>query len=357
MNRCVRCWMPDTRPGSVFDEKGVCLACHNYDKRKDVDWEARKRRLIEHCYDARIAAKQENAPYDCVIPVSGGKDSHRLVKILTELEMKPLLVTVTDPFTHTKAGTENLRNLITISGAQHWQYTINHDLFLRATRAAFEDRGEPLKFVEYAIYTIPVMLAHAMRIPLVVFGENSAYEYGSSTFDDWDAKTAISPMRKALLEDDGEWWRQHMKESELRSIVPPTANDLYPKVMYMSYFVPWSSLTNRHIAKTMGFQDLDDTGEWKREGTMEQFEQIDSVAYMFHLWMKYPKFGFQRVSDIASRRVREGYLKLSEAKELIREHDHRLDPWAREDFRKFCGYSEDELSAIIAKWTTYEAPI
>ena len=103
----------------------------------------------------------------------------------------------------------------------------------------------------------------------------------------------------------------------------------------------------------MGFQDL--SGEWDRQGTIENFEQIDSMGYMVHLWLKYPKFGFQRVSDIASRRVREGALSLKKAKALIWSYDHILDPKAMKDFCDTLDYTAKQFWGVIAKseWNKY----
>lgn len=116
----------------------------------------------------------------------------------------------------------------------------------------------------------------------------------------------------------------------------------------MSYFYPWSSVSHLSIAKKYGFRDL--FNEWKREGYIEDFEQIDSVAYMVHLWLKYPKFGFQRTSDIASRRVREGLISLEEAKKFIRENDYKLDQRAMEDFIKFLKYTPKQFWEIVEKF-------
>jgi len=337
--------MPDTRPGSVFTD-GVCGACRNYAKRKGVNWPARWDELRQVCRDAQTS--EVSSHYDCLIAVSGGKDSYTLVKIMVEdMRMHPLLVTVTDPFTHTKAGEHNLRNLLTRYNLPHWNYTISPDLFRRATRAAFEDRGEPLKFVEYAIYTVPYALAQDFRIPLVVFGENSAYEYGSVEKDFCDVD--IGAVAKKISAE-AEWWQKMgVDRSELAEITPDLRR-YRPRIVYMSYFKPWSSMEHLELAKERGFKTLQ--GEWDRKGTCENFEQIDSFGYMVHLWMKYPKFGFQRAADIASRRVREGLMTLEDAKEIMATVDPILDPRALKDFCKTLGYTEEEFWDIARKWDT-----
>lgn len=346
MRYCNKCVMPDTRPGSIFDEEGVCQACRNYDRRGAIDWGKRFEELKALCKKY----KRADGYYDCVIPVSGGKDSHFLVYMMKEqMGMNPLLVTVEDPFTKTKAGLSNFGNLGDTFGCDHILFNLSIDLFRRVTRIAFEELGEPLRFVEAAIYTVPLKMAIKLGIPLVVFGENSAYEYGTTDQENYSALEYILRIFNAINIDF--WLQRGVSKKEANAIIPPTKEELEtarPEPIFMSYFTPWSSTKCLGIAKKYGFIDL--THEWKREGCIEDFEQIDSVAYMVHLWLKYPKFGFQRTSDIASRRVREGLLSLSEAKKLIMEHDHKLDQRAMEDFIGFLGYTPRQFWDIVEQF-------
>lgn len=345
--KCKNCGFPDTRPG-LFFENGVCGACVNYAKRKKIDWGQRAMELENVCAEYR-----GQAPYNCLIPVSGGKDSHRLVHIMKmEMGMSPLLVTVTDSFTHTKAGTHNLRNLITRYNCNHWQYTISHDLFIRATRAAFEGTGEALAFVEFAIYTIPFMLAQKLGIGLLVFGEHSGYEYGSKREDSPEAENEDMLSMATKIKKDAWWWQENgIAWEELSSILPVRFDS--PRLIYMSRYVPWSSTTNLEIARANGFKTLSEIPEpdgiWKREGCIEDFEQIDSIAYLVHLWLKFPKFGFQRVTDIATRRLREGRITREECDKAIAENDHKLDSKALDDFCNTLGYTRKEFYDIVEK--------
>ena len=345
MKRCTKCYMPDTRPGSIFNEDGVCKACINYEERKTVNWAERKKELKKLCDKYR----RDDGYYDCIVPVSGGKDSHMLVyRMKVEMGMNPLLITIGDPFTKTEAGAKNYRNLGDTFNCDHILFDLSLDLFRRVTRIAFEETGEVLKFVEAAIYTVPLKMAVKFNIPLVVFGENSAFEYGITKEDTYSANEYIFNIFEGI--DLDFWLKKGISRKEMNAIIPPTKEDLKrvkPEVTFMSYFVPWSSMQNLRIAKRYGFRDL--YHEWQREGYYDHFEQIDSIAYMIHHWMKYPKFGFNRPTDIASRFVREDIISLDKAKELMKD-DWMVDQRALDDFCEFCGYTAKEFWDVVEKY-------
>ncbi len=109
MKFCNKCTMPNTRPGIYFDEEGVCQACRAEEQKNYTDWDSRHQELEELCAKYRSTNETE---YDCIIAVSGGKDSHFQVHFFKEvMNMNPLLVSVEDNFEMTKAGEHNLKNI------------------------------------------------------------------------------------------------------------------------------------------------------------------------------------------------------------------------------------------------------
>ncbi len=89
---CKRCIMPETKPDLFIDEEGVCNACRSYEKRQAVNWELRKKELLKILDKYR---SHGGSNYDCIVPVSGGKDSHFQTIRMLELGMNPLCVTST----------------------------------------------------------------------------------------------------------------------------------------------------------------------------------------------------------------------------------------------------------------------
>ena len=332
MKRCVKCVMPDTRPGIKFDKNGVCCACLTHEQKDKIDWHKREQELINLCEEH----KRSN-DYDCIIAISGGKDSHFQTYVMKErMGMNPLLVSVEDNFPMTEAGKHNIKNISEEFGCNIISLKPNIQLQKKLMRKMFEEKGQPTWYIDRLIYTFPIHIAKKFAIPLVVYGENISYEYGGAdAVETYSAKTQV---KNAVAENF------FVKEDPLT--IYPNDSDLEP--IYLSYFVPWDSVYNMKVATARGFKSLD--GEWERTHHIENFDQIDSRAYLVHPWMKYPKFGHASATDIASRFTRYGLLTREEAMKLVEEKDHNLDQRCVEDFCEFLGYPEKAFWAIVDKF-------
>ena len=174
MRYCKNCLLPDTRPNLDFDNGGVCSACKNFDVKDSINWEKRE---LE--FDKVVSnAKSKSKGYDCLIPVSGGKDSTwQTVKCL-EKGLNPLCVTWRTP-ARTQIGQKNLDNLIKL-GVDHIDYQISPSVEKKFLLAALKRFGATAIPMHMAMFNIPLKLACKFEIPLVIWGENSALEYGGS---------------------------------------------------------------------------------------------------------------------------------------------------------------------------------
>jgi len=345
MKFCTKCVMPDTRPGIEFNAEGICTGCQTFKKRKETDFNKRFEELKVLCDKYRGM----NGPngYDCMVAVSGGKDSHFQVYVMKELMgMNPLLVSVEDNFPMTEAGKHNIKNISEAFGCDIIGMKPNIKAQKKIMKYTFEKYGKPTYFVDRYIYTYPLHMAEKFNTPLLVYGENVSYEYGGDYAEEtYSAKNQIKngvasgiPTEELLVEG------VTLKDLNFfDSLSGEKLDKLDP--IYLGYFIDWNSITNYEFAKTRGFHDL--THEWDRTNHVENYDQIDSRAYLVHPWLKYPKFGHAFATDFASRLVRYGEITREQAVELVRKHDHNLDPLAVRDFCDFLNYKEQDFWSII----------
>lgn len=356
MKYCNRCVMPDTRPGLIIGEDGVCSACRHAEQKNTIDWNARWTELEALCDQHRGC---HGDGYDCIIPVSGGKDSHFQVHVMKErLDMNPLLVCVTAPFSTTEAGDHNLANISEEFGCDVVLLSLNRRAVRTMMRKAFEELGSPTWCYDRAIYAFPLQTAVRMDIPLVVWGENTSYEYGGPLTE--EMPSAIDQINNDAVKDVGgldHWLVDGLTMKDMQPYIHPSPDEIERvglNPIYLSYFCKWSGYRNYLFAKGRGFKSLEDTGEWDREGFVEGYDQIDSVGYLVHPQIKYMKFAHARVTDVCSNLIREGRMTRDEAIELVREHDHKLDPKALADFLAFTGYTEVEFWKIVDRFYNTE---
>lgn len=352
MKYCKKCVMPNTRPGISFNKEGICSACQSFERRKHINWDSRWKEFEQICEKYRGI---NGDGYDCAIAVSGGKDSHYQVHLMKNvMKMNPILFSVEDNFPMTEAGKHNMKNISEEFGCNIISIKPDIRAQKKLMRYMFENYGKPTWYIDRLIYTYPLIMATRFNTPLLVYGENVSYEYGGTDAEEtYSAKeqinngVAIDINERELVEKAG------VTLKDLLFTKAPSKEELDKlDPIYISYFIPWNSIENYEFAKKHGFHDL--THEWDRTHHVENFDQVDSRAYLVHSWMKYPKFGHQFATDYASRFVRYGLISRKEAAELVKKHDHALDPLSVRDFCEFCGYKETEFWKIIDKFYNQE---
>jgi N-acetyl sugar amidotransferase len=352
---CVRCVMPDSKPDLHFNSDGVCAACQAYENRTDVDWDLRQQEFLDVIEQYR---DRTGANWDCIVPVSGGKDStFQIVKML-ELGVRPLAVTATtcDLSEIGRANIENIKNL----GVDHISFSPNPVVRRKLNRIGLEEVGDISWPEHVGIFTIPVRVAVQFGIPLIVWGENSQNEYGGP-----EAATASKTLDRRWLEEFGGLLGMRVSDmSDARGI---SAGDLapytYPNAeqleavgvtgLFLGHFFPWDGMANALISQASGFKS------WGKviEGSMVDYENLDNHQVGIHDYFKFLKFGFGRASDIASLHVRRGRLTRPQAIDIVRRHDGRfpssyLDKPLAEILEPL-GLSVDEFVSICDRFTNH----
>ena len=324
LNYCTRCVMPHTKPDLHIDDEGVCNACGSAEKREVIDWNARHSELaiILDKYRSKDAGT-----WDCIIPVSGGKDSTYQVVRMLQMGMNPLCVTAST-CDLSDVGRKNIENIKSL-GVDYIEFSPNKKIRAKLNRIGLTQVGDISWPEHVGIFTIPVRAAVQYGVPLIVWGENSQNEYGGPA-----AASENNVLNRRWLEEFGGLLGLRvsdligMEGIEARHLIPysyPTDEDLRRvgvTGIFLGYYIPWDGYSNALIAQANGFTTLSTTVE----GSIVNYENIDNHQTGIHDYFKFLKFGFGRASDIACLHLRRGRITRQDALEMVRRHDGKF-PW------------------------------
>ena len=332
MKYCKRCVLPDTRPNLVIESDGVCNACHSHETKPAIDWALRGAQfaaVVGH-------AKSKGRGYDCLVPVSGGKDSTwQIVKCL-EHDLNPLAVTWKTP-ARTGIGQKNLDNLIKL-GVDHIDYQINPKVEATFMLRAFEKFGSTAIPMHLALFNIPLTIAVRFGIPLVVWGENSAFEYGGAGEERTGFRLDSSWLKRFGVTHGttaADWVSKDLPLRALTPYVGPTDADLERagvNAVFLGYYLEWDPETTFRVAREHGFQS---NPEGAKTGYYD-FADIDVHFISIHHHLKWYKFGFTRIFDNLSLEIRNGRITRDAAIDTIRRVG---DQTPHSDIRKFCTFA------------------
>lgn len=331
MRYCTHCVIPSTRPHIEFDEAGVCNACRAHASKRTIDWPTRAAAFR----DVVAAAKGAKRRYDCVIPVSGGKDSTWQVVTCLEHGLHPLAVTWKTP-ARTAIGAANLANLVGL-GVDHIDYQVNPVVERTFLRTSFERFGTTAIPMHMALFNIPLTIAVSFDIPLVVWGENSAFEYGG-TGDErrgfrldshWLRTYGVTHGTTAL-----DWVSSELTAEALTPYFGPGDEELERRgirAVFLGYYFEWDPERSLQVARAHGFQSR---AEGPRTGLYD-YADIDDEFVAVHHHLKWYKFGFTRLFDNLSIEIRNGRMTRAEAVEEVR---RRGDQTPHGDIDAFCRF-------------------
>lgn len=350
---CTHCVMPDTKPDLRLDEHGVCNACRSYEMRKEVDWDSRYKSLLD------ILDKYRNkggANWDCIVPVSGGKDSTYQVVRMLQLGLNPLCVTSTT-CDLTEIGRKNIENIKQL-GVDYIEVSPNPAVRAKMNRIGLMQVGDISWPEHVGIFTIPVRAAVQFNVPLIVWGENSQNEYGGPA-----AAAENNVLDRRWLEEFGGLLgmrvtdllgMEGIEQKHLINYTYPTDAEL-TRVgvtgLFLGHYIPWDGLSNTLIAQANGFTTYHKTVE----GSMVSYENLDNHQTGIHDYFKFLKFGFGRATDLACLHIRRGRLSRLDGLNAVKRLDGMF-PWeylgkGLEDILEPLDVTVDEFIKICDRFT------
>lgn len=347
MKYCKRCLQPDTRPNSKFTPECICPACDYFERLQYVDWQERYEILKDLLaqYKMKLGGKHR---FDCIIGVSGGKDSTRqALWVRDKLGLNPLLACLSYPPEQvTERGTNNISNLIELGfdvvisapAPGTWQ---------RLMKLSFDKFTNWARSTELALFSSVPQLAIHYDIPLILWGENPGLQLGDlktlgSTGYDGNNLRYMNTLSGGALE----WIRE--AGFELKDLIPyqyPTPDDFDRhglQIAYLGWFLgDWSLVNNGMYAAAAGLEVREDTVA--NTGDLHGVTSLDEDWVTLNQMIKYYKFGFGRVTDYANEEIRLGRMTRAAAIELVEQHDDTCGSNYIEAFSDYIGLSVDQF--------------
>ena len=354
MKYCKKCLYPDTKPQLVFNDDGICSACTNRKTKESIAWDKKREEFVK-ILDKYSSKDSSN--YDCIIPVSGGKDStYQTYVMKEEFGLNPLVVNF-HPLDQTNIGKKNLESLKKI-GVDCIEFSPNPNVYQKLARYGLSELGDFQWPEHIGIFTVPVQIAVKYKIPLIIWGENPQLEYGQPT--DINKDTILD---REWNEKNGGYFLDKIKPEhmtkygfEVKDLKPYLypSDDEIKKVgvtgVFLGTYIKWDIFKQLEFVKTLGFSENDEI----REGTYDRWENLDVYFSVFHDYFKFLKYGFGRTTDHVSIEIRYGKMTREKGIELIKKHEGKIPQKYLKEFLNAADITMNEFEEICDKFTSKE---
>ncbi len=336
-----------TRPRITFDEKGFCNACRWAEKKKTLDW-GRRQEQLSNLLDKH---RSKSGGFDCMVPVSGGKDgSYVAYNLKHKYGMNPIALTITPPLA-LDIGNDNLKAFID-SGYNHISVNPAYESMRVLNKHGFIEMGFPYYGWLISTQAAVVRMASNLNVSLIFYGEDGEVEYGGSNENDSKAIYDTSYMKEIYLEGGFEKVlnASNLTESDLYFFRFPDDQVLANNpidITHWSYFENWDPYRNYLVAKKeCGLKEA----EQNNSGTFTNFSQNDQALYALHTYMMYLKLGFGRANQDACIEIRRGAMDREQAINLVNLYDGHFPEEFIETYLNYYQMSLQEFNEIIDSW-------
>ncbi|MEA3285905.1 MAG: N-acetyl sugar amidotransferase [Candidatus Marinimicrobia bacterium] len=345
---CKKCVIPSSSAIPVeFNDEGICSGCLTSQQIDTVDWVRREQQLKRLLDQYR---SKDGTNYDCIIPVSSGKDSYFQIHTIKNIYgMNPLLVTY-NANNWMPEGTTNLVNMRETFGCDHIFFTPSISLLKRLNRLCYRMMGDMNWHAHCGIQTYPYIVAVQHNVSLLIDGEHGFMDLGGMhSYSDYVELT--QRFRLEHVQRGYDWYdmiddeRDKIQKQEMISYMFPSdaaIKRVGVRGIYLGNYIKWSGNNNAAIAKTYGWQEAD--AEFER--TYRKISNLDDMHENgIHDYMKYIKFGYGRATDHVCKDIREGRLSREQGIEIVKQRDS-IKPKDLYRWLEYVDMSEEEFDQI-----------
>jgi N-acetyl sugar amidotransferase len=339
---CIRCCTPETQEGVTFDDMGICTACRSSEEKMHIDWSEREKDLRRILDEAK---EKSGANYDCILPISGGKDSFFQAHVLVNVyKMKPLAVT----FSHnwfSETGFYNLQLCLEVFNLDHLQFTPARGLVNKLARKSLGVIGDSCWHCHSGVGAFPLQVATKFKIPLLIWGESisendgrSSYQCQAMKFDrDYFNKVSAKLTAEEMVDSN-------ISEKDIHPFKLPSYQEIDQTGVWgihLGDYIFWDEeRQTEFIRDTYGWR------ETEMEGAYKGYKSAECIMAGMHDFTCYLKRGFGRATWQASVDVRNGLISRKEGFELVKKHDQER-PGALDYYMSITGFSEEEFYKYI----------
>lgn len=347
MKFCKRCLYPENHPLNItFDEEGICSGCRVHEEKDSLDWKPRSEKLKKILDEYRNTSGNN---YDCIIPVSGARDSYFIVHTIKNVYgMNPLLVTYNKHY-NTDVGIRNLANLRIVFDCDIMTQTINPDIVKKITLASIRRMGSIYWHCLAGQTVYPVQIATKFKIPLIIWGAHQGVDQ-VGMFSHLDEVEMTRKYRKEhdLMGYEAEDLIDDFDEITKDDIIPfkyPDDKELERvgvRGIYLNNYIRWDSKAQHEkMIKEFGYESNYQTR------TFDTYNDVDCFNYSdVHDYVKYCKHGYGKVTDHASREIRLRRMSREEGLELVKKY-RCLEPKNLKLFLDWIGITENGFHFLI----------
>ncbi len=326
MKYCNKCFYPANHPlGITFDKNGVCSGCRIHEEKFYLDWKGRLGKLLKITASYKKTAKY----YDCIVPVSGARDSYFIVHIVKNiLGMNPLLVHYNKHY-NTHRGIRNLSYLKTLFDCDMITNTIKPETVKKITRRTMELMGSMYWHCLAGHTVFPVQIAVRMKIPLIIWGAHQGCDQ-VGMFSHTDEVEMTRKYRKDhdlmgyeaedLMGKNGE-----LQEQDLVGYLYPHDKEISKvgvRGIYLGNYIPWDTKKQHELMIKMYSYESSSQAR-----TFDTYNDVDCFHYSgIHDYIKFAKWGYGKVTDHACRELRWNRLSRESGARIIHEYTNKIVP-------------------------------
>lgn len=340
---CKKCLFQEINPIPIsFNKEGVCTGCIHANDKYKVNWIERENQFLE-----LIKQYKGKYEYDCIVPVSGGKDSYFAAHLAKKYNLNALLVTYYSK-RFVPEGNYNLNKMKEIFGFDHIIYSPADDVLIKMHRIGLKKMGDNNMHNHMGLTTLPNIIAVEKKIPLVLWGDQGFTEQGGMhSINDF-----VEYTEKYRFEHDQhgfDWYDftniedENLDKKDMYPFIYPAENELRKvgvRGVYLSNYFFYDGNENYKISKNLyGWKEA----KKPFDRTFRTFSNVDDIHENgVHDYLKFIKFGFGRGTDHANYDIRLNLITRKDGIKIVLKYDHVV-PSDLEGWCKYVKMTKEEF--------------